>query len=73
MKLSFSRGDDGHMFSIRARLGFLFDGLQIELKFYSLKNLFLSIEGSRIVLDQENQLLQRLIKLFKHPTIKIIS
>ena len=44
-------------FSFWARLGFIYGGLRIKLKFYSLKNLFLKIEGSRIVLDQGNQLL----------------
>ena len=36
---------------------FFSGGLQIELKFYSLKNLFINIEGFRIILGQENQLL----------------
>ena len=45
---------------------FLLWWLRIELKFYLLKDAFLKIEGSKIVLDQENQLLQKLIKFFKH-------
>jgi len=52
---------------------FLSDRLRIELKFYSLKYLFLKIEGSRSVLNQGNQLLQKLRMFFKHPMIKFIS
>jgi len=63
----------GFRFPFWARSVFLSGGLWIKLKFYSLKDLFLKIEGSRIVLDQGNQLLQGLIKFFKHPTAKVIS
>jgi len=47
----------GFRFSFQACSCFFSSGLQIELKFYSLKDVFLNIEGSRVVLHQENQLL----------------
>ena len=48
---------DSGFLAFRAHSGFLSGWLWIELKFYSLKDLFLKIEGSRIILDQENQFL----------------
>jgi len=42
---------NGFKFSFWACSDFLFGGLRIELKFYLLKDLFLKIEGSRIVLN----------------------
>ena len=46
------------------------DEIQIRLSFYSMKGLFLKIKGSRILLDQGDQLLIGLIKI---PKVKIIS
>ena len=50
-------------------LSFFSGGLRVKLNFYSIENLFLKIEESRILLDQEDQLLVGLINFFKHPMI----
>jgi len=68
--MSTARGPESNSGFFRAHSYFLYVGLRIELIFYSLKDLFLKIEESRIVLDQGIQLLQELIKFFKHPTTK---
>ena len=45
--------------------GFLSGGVQIKLSFYSMKSLFLKIKGSRIFLNQGDQLLIGLIKILQ--------
>ena len=61
------------MFLFQTHSSFFSGGLRIELNFFSNEDLFLKFEGFKILLDQENQLLQGLIKFFKHSMIKIIS
>jgi len=42
---------------------FFFGGVRIGLSFYSMKDLFLKIKGSKILLNQGDQLLIGLIKI----------
>ena len=50
----------GFQFSFEARSDSFSAGLRIKFKFYSLKDVFLKIKRLRIILNQENQLLQRI-------------
>ena len=52
---------------------FLFWWTPNRTQFLFNEDLFLKFEGSKILLDQENQLLQGLIEFFKHLMAKIIS
>jgi len=51
-----------NQFSFHALI-FFSDGVRIGLSFYSMKDLFLKINEFRILLDQGDQLLIRLIKI----------
>ena len=44
---------------------FFSGGVRIRLSFYSMKDLFLKIKGSRILLDQGDQLIIEIIKIFR--------
>ena len=45
--------------------GFLSRGVRTRFSFYSMKGIFLMIKGSKILLDQEDQLLIGLIKILQ--------
>ena len=51
-----------NQFSFQAPV-FFSGGIRIGLNFYSMKNLFLKIKGSKILVDQRYQLLIGLIKI----------
>jgi len=53
-----------NQFSFQAPV-FFSGGVRIGLSFYSMKNLFLKIKGSRILLNQEDQFLIGLIKILQ--------
>ena len=60
-------------FLFLAHFVFLFWWAPNRTQFLFFKDLFLKIQESRILLDQGDQLLIKLIKFFKHLTTKIIS